>query len=545
MPPAGSPGRPDGFSESGRAGGSDEARRAGASGRAGDVRGAASGSGRIREAGGAKEAEGTARAGVRAAGVRAAGVGGAGDALGGGDAWKAGGCGEAGEAAGGLLDRHIRFLAALREAGLPVSPAEGLDAVQAMAAIGLADRESLRAAYAATLVKRAAHREAFDMLFDLWFPAASGSPERPRERPVYGDPEVRRLREELSRLLLDGDEAALRAFARAAVGAYGRGGRGQWFSYQVLRTLSPETLMAGLLNAVLAERGGMDERVARRMFARRIERFERFVAEDVHRRLAEERGVEPVARANVRPPLEEVDFLRATRADLAALRREIHPLARRLAARLAHRQRHGRRGRLDFRRTVRASLSTGGVPLTTHHRPRRPHRPELVVLCDASDSVSSFAHFTLLLTYALREQFSRVRAFAFIDDLDEITRFFAPGADVADAMARMTREARLVWVSGHSDYGRAFGVFADRYGDAITPKTSLLILGDARSNYQTLNTETLRRLAARARHAYWLNPEPADQWDSGDSAASAYAAVIPMHECRNLSQLADFVESLA
>ncbi|MFL6052167.1 MAG: vWA domain-containing protein [Actinoallomurus sp.] len=450
-----------------------------------------------------------------------------------------------------LLERHLGFLAALRDAGLPVSLAEGLDAVHALAAIDLAERESFRTAYAATLVKRHAHREAFDTLFDLWFPPVTGSPEAARERPAYDDPEVRRLRDELSRLLMEGDENLLRDFARGAVGAYGRGSGGsgaggsRWFSYQVLRTLSPETLMAGLLAAVLTERGGLDEKVARRTFARRIERFERFVAEDVRRRIAEENGTEKVARSTVRQPLEQVDFLRATRVDLAAIRREINPLARRLAARLAHRRRHGRRGRLDFRRTVRASLSTGGVPLTTHHRPPRPHKPELVVLCDASDSVSSFAHFTLLLTYALREQFARVRAFAFIDDLDEITRFFAPGADVVEAMTRMTREARLVWVSGHSDYGRAFGVFEDRYADAITPKTSLLILGDARSNYGSLNLEAIERLAGRARHAYWLNPEPLRDWDTGDSAASAYGAVVPMRECRNLTQLADFVESLA
>ncbi|MCO5969692.1 vWA domain-containing protein [Actinoallomurus soli] len=449
-----------------------------------------------------------------------------------------------------LLDRHLGFVAALREAGLPVSLAEGLDAVHALAAIDLAERESLRAAYAATLVKRQASREAFDTLFDLWFPPVTGSPEEARERPAYGDPEVRRLRDELSRLLLDGDDDLLRAFARQAVGTYGRGsgggaGESRWFSYQVLRTLSPETLMAGLLTAVLTERGGLDEKVARRTFTRRVERFERLVAEDVRRRIAEDGGAEKAARGAVRRPLDEVDFLRATRADLAAIRREIHPLARRLAARLAHRRRHGRRGRLDFRRTVRASLSTGGVPLTTHHRPPRPHKPELVVLCDASDSVSSFAHFTLLLTYALREQFARVRAFAFIDDLDEITRFFAPGADVVEAMTRMTREARLVWISGHSDYGRAFGVFEDRYADAVTPKTSLLILGDARSNYGSLNLETVERLAGRARHAYWLNPEPVRDWDTGDSAASAYGAVVPMRECRNLTQLADFVESLA
>jgi hypothetical protein len=446
-----------------------------------------------------------------------------------------------------LLDRHIGFLAALREAGLPVSLAEGLDAVHALAAIDLTERESLRAAYAATLVKRPAHRDAFDTLFDLWFPPTMGSPEEARDRPAYDDPQVRRLREELSRILLSGDAMALRTFARGAVGAYGRGngGAGQWFSYQVLRTLSAETLMAGLLNAVLTERGGLEEKIVRQTFTRRIQRFEELVGEDVRRRLAEENGAERVARSNIRPPLEQVDFLRATRADLAALRREIYPLARRLAARLTVRHRRGRRGRLDFRRTVRTSLSTGGVPLTTHHRPRRPHKPELVVLCDASDSVSSFAHFTLLLTYALREQFTKVRAFAFIDGLDEITRFFAPGADVVDAMTRMTREADLIWVSGHSDYGRAFQVFEDRYHDAITPKTSLLILGDARNNYQGLNLETVKRLAGRARRAYWLNPEPAKDWDSGDSAASAYGEVVPMHECRNLTQLAEFVETLA
>jgi uncharacterized protein len=446
-----------------------------------------------------------------------------------------------------LLDRHLGFVAALREAGLPVSLAEGLDAVRAIEVIDLTDRSSLRAAYAATLVKRPAHRDAFDVLFDLWFPPVAGGTEEARDSPAYDDPEVARLRGELSRILLGGDEAALRAFARAAVGAYGRGsgGSGQWFSYQVLRIMSADTLMAGLLNTALGERGGLEERVARGTFQRRIARFERLVGEDVRRRLAEDTSVERFARSVVRPPLEQVDFLRATHADLAALRREIHPLARRLAARLTTRNRHRRHGRLDFRRTVRTSLSTGGVPLTTHHRPRRPHKPELVVLCDASDSVSSFARFTLLLTYALREQFAKVRAFAFVDGLDEVTRFFAPGADVVEAMTRMTNEADIVGISGHSDYGRVFGIFEERYADAITPKTSLLVLGDARTNYQNPNLAAVRRLVARARHAYWLNPEPRKDWDSGDSAASAYDEVIPMHECRNLTQLAEFVETLA
>ncbi|HEX2313124.1 MAG TPA: VWA domain-containing protein [Thermomonospora sp.] len=462
---------------------------------------------------------------------------------------------------GSLVDRHSGFVAALREAGLPVSVAEGLDAVRALGVIDLIDREGLRAAYAATLVKRPAHRATFDTLFDLWFPAALGDgvalggappppeadPDRPAVPPAL-DPEVQERRRELFDLLLTGDDAGLTQFARAAVGRYGRSPGGEsWFSSGVLRAMSPQTLMAGLLNAVLAgrERGGMAERVARRTFRDRIERFEGMVATEVRRRIAEDTDVRRAARLAVRPPLEQLDFNRATRADLNALRREVHPLARRLATRLARKHRMASRGRLDFRRTVRASLSTGGVPLTTHHRPRRPHRPELVILCDASDSVSAFAHFTLLLTFALREQFSKVRAFAFIDTTDEITRFFAPGVDVVDAMAALAREADLVWITGRSNYGHAIKVFDERYGDAVTPRTALLVLGDARSNYGELSLPVLRRLAGRARHAYWLNPEPRRDWNTGDSAAGAYGEIIPMYECRNLTQLVRFIEEIA
>ncbi|MFI6788216.1 VWA domain-containing protein [Nonomuraea sp. NPDC050383] len=448
-----------------------------------------------------------------------------------------------------LVGRHVGFVRALREAGLPVSVAEGLDAVRALRVIDLAERESLRAAYAATLVKRPAHRPGFDVLFDLWFPPVmSGGPDE-RLRRDLEEASVAELRERLAGLVTGGGDAEMREFARAMVERFGRQqagpGRQNWFSYSVMRALSPETLMAGILREVLAgrERGGLAERTVRQQVTAGVRRFEEAVAADVRRRIAEDSGIERIARSAVRPPLDQVDFLRATREDLARLRREVYPLARRLATRLAIRRRRGRRGRLDFRRTVRASLQSGGVPLTPSFRPPRPHRPELVVLCDASDSVSSFAHFTLLLTYALREQFAKVRAFGFVDTVDEITRFFRPGTDVVDAMTRLADEADMVRF-GRTNYGYALERFAERHGDAVGPRTSLLILGDARSNYQPPALDTLRALAGRARHAYWLNPEPKAQWDTGDSVASAYAGVVPMYECRNVSQLTAFIESL-
>jgi uncharacterized protein with von Willebrand factor type A (vWA) domain len=137
-----------------------------------------------------------------------------------------------------------------------------------------------------------------------------------------------------------------------------------------------------------------------------------------------------------------------------------------------------------------------------------------------------------------------VRAFAFIDTVDEVTRFFDSGDDIADAMAKVAAEADVVWFDGHSDYGHAFETFAERYPDAITPRTSLLVLGDARNNYRANGLPTLRRLVAEARHAYWLNPEPRSYWGQGDSATRAYADVVEMVECRNAAQLQEFVERL-
>ena len=459
---------------------------------------------------------------------------------------------------GGLLGREIAFLDALRTAGVSVSLAEVLDATRAMGAVDLLDRESLREAFAACVLKRPAHRTTFDMMFDLWFPAVTGDPSRAEVgddgQPLPGDgdgtPDPDAYRDALRDLLLNGDEEAMRRFAREVVQTLGKSdsapGRQSWFSYRVLRQLSPETLMASLLEALLQgqDRGGLAEKVARQTIAERIKAFQEMVESEVRRRLAEDRGAEQISRTAVHPLAEQVDFLRASRSDMEELKRQVFPLARRLATRLTARRRLGRKGKLDFRRTVRASLGTGGVPLVTHHKPHKPHKPELVVLCDVSGSVAGFAHFTLMLAYALSEQFTKVRAFAFIDTCDEVSRFFTPGGDVAEALARMSSEANLVWFDGHSDYGHAIEAFAENYPDAVGPRTSLLILGDARNNYRATGSATLKALVQKSRHAYWLNPEPSAYWGSGDSVTGAYEDLLEMVEVRNAVQLEDFVQRL-
>jgi uncharacterized protein with von Willebrand factor type A (vWA) domain len=466
---------------------------------------------------------------------------------------------------GGLAGHLDGFVRAVREAGIPVGISQAVDAAEILTVVDLLDREQLRHGLAAVLLQRAAQRATYDVLFDLWWPLSDrptadddgdGDPEGERGQSTLDVPGVdagdlvELMRAELLRLLMDGNEEDLRRFAREAVQLLGQGQpspSGQsFFSYRVLRALSPDTLVSQLLAGLLAEgdRGGLAEQVARQTVRERVAAFRAAVEAEVRRRAAAEKGRDKVAKNAVRPLADQVDFLRAQAADLAELRRAVAPLARRLAVRLSARRRLGREGRLDFRKTVRASLGTGGVPVVTHHRPRKVHKPELVVLCDVSGSVAGFSHFTLMLTQALREHFTGVRAFAFVDSTDEVTRFFRPGADVADAVARIGREADVVGFDGHSDYGTAFEVFADRWASAVGPKTSLLVLGDGRTNYRQPGLPVLADLVRRSRSAHWLNPEPRRLWGSGDSAADRYGEVIDMVECRNAAQLAEFVTTL-
>jgi uncharacterized protein with von Willebrand factor type A (vWA) domain len=248
----------------------------------------------------------------------------------------------------------------------------------------------------------------------------------------------------------------------------------------------------------------------------------------------------------LRSPLpEDVDFMHASREEMQALQRAIEPLTRALAARLAQRRRRRHRGHLDFRATVRHSLSYGGVPAEPKFRHPRPARPEVMVVADVSGSVASFARFTLQFVYAMAGQFSKVRSWVFIDGIDEVTRFFAEADDLAEAVHRVNTEADVVWVDGHSDYGHALATFAERHLGEVTPRTSIIVLGDARNNYHASRAEVLGTLRRKGRRLFWLNPEPRGYWDTGDSIISEYAPHCDgVYECRNLRQLERFVTAV-
>ncbi|MFG3659050.1 VWA domain-containing protein [Streptomyces sp. NPDC047706] len=443
-----------------------------------------------------------------------------------------------------VASRLTGFVAALRAHGVRVGTGETVDAARAVQVLGLADRELLREGLAATLVHTAGQRPVFDPVFDLYFPRAVGGPDG--EAADRDD-----LRDRLAAALADDDGTLLGRLAIEAVdgfGGYGSSpGTDGWSAYQTLDRIRPQTLLARVRADVRGRPGGggFADRLLDDEIRRRIEAFRALVAAEARRRVAERRGREVLARRAVAPTADRVDFLYAGKDRLAELRRAVQPLARKLATRLAARRRRAARGSIDLRRTLRGSLSTGGVPMRPVLRRRRPVRPELVLLCDVSGSVSGFSDFTMLLVQALHDQFSKLRVFAFVNRIDEVTGLLVHGAADSEGLsARIRAEATLTGWHGSSDYGVALGEFAERYGDAVGPRTTVFVLGDARTNMSDPNLAALRRIGGRARRVYWLNPEPRSQWGTGDSAAPAYAELAEMHECRNARQLSGLIARL-
>jgi uncharacterized protein len=460
----------------------------------------------------------------------------------------------------GIPGHVVGFVEALRAQGIAVGPSETVDAGRVVATLGLGNREVLREGIACAVLRRPDHRDTYDAVFDLWFPAALGSrtlamAEDDDEQP---GPDIEALRAALVELLGDGAgdddtdrDDRLESLIAQIVEAYGRynSSRGpSYSSYQALKAIALDQLEGRLLAGLLAPYGDQptptQEQIAKAIATQRISQIRRMVEAETKRRTAEQLGRDHVTMYGIPQLSENVEFLRASAEQLRQMRRVVAPLARTLATRLAARRRRSRAGEIDLRKTLRKSMSTGGVPIDVVLRKPRPARPELVVLCDVSGSVAGFSHFTLLLVHALRQQFSRVRVFAFIDTADEVTHLFGPEADLALAIQRITRESGVYTRDGHSDYGNAFGSFVQNFPTVLSPRSSLLVLGDARNNYRDPGVDVLQRMVTESRHAHWLNPEPRHLWGSGDSTAPRYQDVITMHECRSAKQLAEVIDQL-
>ncbi|MEP1124379.1 MAG: VWA domain-containing protein [Ilumatobacter sp.] len=479
---------------------------------------------------------------------------------------------------GGMLDLLNGFVVELRNAGLPVSLTENLDAMQAVQHIPIEDRDAFKYALGATLIKNHSHWRSFETVFEVYF-----SLRGPEYKISDGDGDSaiddlwREMQEQqqgegqgqggmdgmtpeeiakmLMQALMNGDQGMMRAMAKQAVQRFagmepGRPVGGTYYLYRTLRNLDLDNMLDKMMQASKEETGGeltsLEERLEKEEFSDRIEKFKGEIEAEIRRRLVADRGAEAMAKTLRKPLPEDVEFMHASRDEMQALKKSLGPLTRKLAARLARKRKHKRKGPLDFRSTVRHSLSYGGVPADPKFKAPRVAKPELIVIADISGSVAAFARFTLMLVYAIQNQFSKVRSFVFIDGIDEVTDYFKATEDIQEAIHRVNTEADVVWVDGHSDYGHAFEAWWNEHGKDVSPKSTVLFLGDARNNYHASQAWVVKEIQKKARHVYWLNPEPRSYWNTGDSIVGEYGTFTDgVYECRNLRQLESFVDLLA
>lgn len=460
-----------------------------------------------------------------------------------------------------LPARLIEFTGALRTKGFSIGTSETIDAAQVINVLGLADRSQLREGLAAALVRKDGQRPVFDAIYDIYFPLSGLNVDPMFSAGEDYDTAVETLRDRLSAALVADNTDEIDRLAKTAVELFGpvSHGSGSWSAHQTLQLLAPQQLIADAAAQRIAQgpqgggsagSGGASQssisqhqaQTARENVRALVQFFRQQTQTHARSRTAQDRGLAHVVRHGVATTMAHTDFLSANADQLAQLRRSVGPLARKLATRLNTRRQRHHRGRVDIRRTIRKAAGTGGVPMSIVYQRPRPTRPELVVMCDVSGSVAGFSQFTMLLIKAISDQFSRVRVFAFVNAMAEVTDLVS--ADDGELLDRIHRGASLTRWHSSSDYGSALGDFWEYFSSTVTNRSTVLILGDGRNNNQDPNFAVLNHINQTARRVYWLNPERESQWGVGDSMAHAYQEFVQMIECRNLEQLSHFVSRL-
>jgi uncharacterized protein len=455
----------------------------------------------------------------------------------------------------GFQARVVEFAEALRAEHVAIGTSELLDAFAALGEVTWTEPGPFREALAATLAKSQEDRRVFELIFDrFFFRAAEAEAVRQGVRESGGeageDPEapgaadridLDDLREQLLQAIRDGDDSAMRDLARLAIAALGRRGDGSGVLgvdvQRIRRSL-------GLRSEPSSRRepGEPDGAPAPEPLTReQIRRFETHLRRELERAQIERTRSLPPSR-----PLNELDraLPSGPLQDLAAVHRVVAQLKRRLATQGHEAKGRDRHAHVDVRRTMRASLETGGVPVVLKYRPRRPRRPELYVLCDVSTSVTSASVFFLSVLHALHDAFRRMRSFVFVERISEVTDVFTRERSFKAVSDAISRDAGVADVSGYTDYGRVWREFLMQVEDDLHPRATVIVLGDARTNGRDPRADVFAGVAGRAGRTFWLNPEPRLYWNYGDSVIAAYEPFCEAYECWTTRQLEDFVRSL-
>jgi hypothetical protein len=444
-----------------------------------------------------------------------------------------------------LAEHLLAFGEELRGEGVAVGTSELLDAFAVLEEIGWTDPTDFREALAATLAKSQDDRRVFELVFErFFFRAAEFAAVTEGVRESGGiDPgedgylDLEQLRAEIAEAIRAGEEGRMRDLARMAIAAFGRQGEGSGVIGVDVQRIRRALGLRAEAQPELPPEDPRHEGLPRED----IRRFEAMLRRELERAQIERTEQLPPKR-----PLNEIDraLPSGPLQDLAAVHRVVAQLKRRLKTQGNEQRGRKRRSNVDMRKTLRASLAYGGVPVDIRLRPIRPRRPEVYVLCDVSTSVTSASVFFLSVLHALHDSFRKMRSFVFIERISEVTEVFHSERDFRKVNEAIAKDAGVADISGYTDYGRVWREFIELVEDDLHPRATVIVLGDARTNGRDPRADLFAKVAEKAGRTFWLNPEPRLYWNYGDSVIAAYEQHCEAFECWTTQQLEDFVKAL-
>ncbi len=437
----------------------------------------------------------------------------------------------------------------LRRNGFTIATSQAIDVVRVARAVGFASEDRLRDAIASVIVTRARDRVKFEETWKTFF--AGESHRRTLWERLEGQGFSASELEALQEMLIGAEGEALgplihrgaeldRLLQLAGASRLLEGMQSPlqsgFFTHRLLEHAGTWKAEGELSSLKVRLTDAMGVERAEAMIAALKKEIE-LAAEDM-RAFVKDRSA---PQAESETPLD-----RLSDEETLEVRRAIRAFVQRLRGGERVRRKRSRHGRIDAHATLRRAMRNGGVPFVLSRKARRRDKPKLLVLCDVSDSVRAVARFMLELTYASQELFSGTRSFVFVSDLGETTKLFAT-EKVETALAR-AYGGSIVPITHNSNYGRVLRAFEDGVLRDVDRRTTVVILGDGRTNYQNDSAGVLDAIRARARALIWLCPEPRAAWSTGDSAMNRYAPkctkVLEVRSARDLEDAARLLVTL-
>ena len=454
-----------------------------------------------------------------------------------------------------MEDRIIDFVRGLRAAGVRVSMAESVDAMQAVKLLGITEKERFRKSLRATLIKESDDFPVFNELFPLYF-GSGGPPMQSAMEDMTAD-EQEMLKAALSAMsgnlqrlmdwLTSGDgptKEELEELARRAGAQWANNpGEARWITRRMLRQMGFQHLEEQLQQMIekLQEMGMSQEAIEKLLGVVEANR------EALVEQMAQQVGLQIAQDRAERPPelhgsdLMHKSFQNLSESEAEILRKEVGRLVTQLRSRAALRRKRGKEGKFDPKSTIRANQGFAGVPFELKFK-KKKLKPNLVLICDVSTSMRPVAEFMLRLIYELQDQVAKARSFAFNADMEEISVTLS-GNRAAEAISEVLYAIPPGYYA--TDLGNSLDTFFKNSLDSVSGKTTVIILGDGRNNYNSPRIDLMKKLQQRAKRLLWFNPEHRGQWGTGDSDMIDYAPICDdVYQVRNLAQLSAAVDKI-